>query len=68
MFVEVYLRPMKVQVFIKTEGAHQVLGQEMDYIRENAKELFESKMGLDYGLIDGVCREIESEKTVYLMP
>lgn len=68
MFVEVYLRPMKEQLFIKTELAHQILVQELDYIRESTRQLFAEKLSLDFKLLDSVCKEIESEKTVYLMP
>ena len=68
MLVDFYLKPMKAQVFIKTEIAHQILVQELDYIKDNAKDLFLDKITLDYKMIDSVCREIESEKTVYLMP
>lgn len=68
MFIQLYLFPMKAQLFIKTELAHQTLVMELDYIRENSKDLFQEKLNLDYKAIESVCREIESEKTVYLMP
>ena len=68
MFVDVYLVPMKTHVFVKTEKAHSILVQELDYIRENTDQLFKEKMKLDFKMIETVCREIESEKTVYLMP
>jgi hypothetical protein len=68
MFVETYLVPMKTHVFVKTENAHSILVQELDYIRENTDQLFSEKLKLDFKMIETVCREIESEKTVYLMP
>ena len=68
MFVDTYLIPMKTHIFVKTEKAHTILVHELDYIRENTDQLFSQKLKLDFKKIETVCREIESEKTVYLMP
>ena len=68
MFVEIYLNPIKKRLFIKTELAHQILVMELDYIKENTKNLFKDKLNLDFKPIDSICREIESEKFVCQMP
>ena len=67
-FVDNYLAPMKSQIYIQNEVGHQVISEELEFIRENTKELFGEKLNLDLQMIEGLCQEIESEKTVYVMP
>ena len=57
-FVHAYLRPMKEQLFIKTELAYKILVQELDYIRESTTELFSNRLSMDNKMIVLTCEEI----------
>lgn len=68
MFVSVYLAPIKTQIFIKTEIGHQALTAELEFISEQAQSLFDEKLGLKVERLIGACRDLEAQKTVYILP
>ena len=68
MFVRVYLDPIRTQIFIKTEFAHRALSEELEFIADQAQSLFADKLGLQVDRLVSACRDLEAQKTVYIMP
>lgn len=66
--IDNYLTQIKTRVYVKTEKGHQTLVDDLEFIQENCIELFKNKLNIDISNLINICKDIENEKTVYLMP
>lgn len=64
---EVLLTKIKTSLIINKDSGYKLLCDELDFLIENFKELFEGKLAMDITPLQKKVKEIEALKTVFLI-
>ena len=57
---------IRTDLIIRTETGYALLCQELDYLSENLKSVFEEKLKINVDCVDQSIKEIENIKTAHL--
>lgn len=65
--IEKLFNTIKTELIVTSDMGYTLLCQELDYLSENFKNLFEEKLKMDVTCIDNAVKDIENVKVAHLV-